>query len=161
MVKVYEHLGRSDRISLHGRPSRPIGSLGASKVYRVCGQTIICYPQLFSSSDFYLSHDLALLSEDIKSELKIINQCWRLSKRPTVCLVITEDNLRNPQFPVMLELLSELRTGSINGVKVRLGRLQNLLASSCIEHLDFVPFDSISELNLTFFKVSCRETKDH
>lgn len=38
----------------------------------------------------------------------------------------------------MLSLLAEFRSGMVDGVKVRLGRLQNLLASSCIEHLDFL-----------------------
>ncbi len=32
MVKVYEHLGRNESLGLEGRPSRPIGSLGSSKV---------------------------------------------------------------------------------------------------------------------------------
>ena len=45
---------------------------------------------------------------------------------------------RDPQFPVMLSFLSELKTGTVDGVKVRLGRLQNLLSTSCVEHLDFL-----------------------
>ena len=32
LVKVYEHLGRSKELGLGGRPSRPIGTLGSSKV---------------------------------------------------------------------------------------------------------------------------------
>ena len=38
----------------------------------------------------------------------------------------------------MLKFLSALKRGECEGVKVRLGRLQNLLSSSCVEHLDFL-----------------------
>eukprot|EP00094_Tigriopus_californicus_P001875 TCALIF_01806-PC protein Name:"Similar to CG8475 Probable phosphorylase b kinase regulatory subunit beta (Drosophila melanogaster)" AED:0.51 eAED:0.51 QI:0/0.4/0.33/0.66/1/1/6/0/355 len=142
MVKVYQHLGRNEHLKLKGRPKRPIGSLGTSKVYRLSGQTILCYPLIFSHSDFYLAHDMALLTADIKSELQFVSRCWRLSGRPTVAILITENNMRSngkdPQFPVMLEFLSQLRTGSVDNVKVRLGRLQNLIATSCLEHLDFL-----------------------
>ena len=108
------------------------------QIYRLCGQTVICYPLCMSASDFYLSHDMAHLTDDIKSELKFISRCWRLSGRPTVCILVTEGHMRDPQFPVLLRFLSELRSGSVDGVKIRLGRLQNLIASSCLEHLDFM-----------------------
>ena len=39
----------------------------------------------------------------------------------------------------MVKLLAELRQGHCEGVKVKLGRLQNLITSACIEHLDFLP----------------------
>ena len=35
MVKVYEHLGRNQSLGLSGRPPRPMGSLGSSKVRRI------------------------------------------------------------------------------------------------------------------------------
>merc|ERR1719499_2403886 len=38
----------------------------------------------------------------------------------------------------MLNFLAELKHGHCQGINVRLGRLQNLLSSSCIEHLDFL-----------------------
>ena len=38
----------------------------------------------------------------------------------------------------MVKLLAELRQGHCEGVKVKLGRLQNLITSACIEHLDFL-----------------------
>jgi len=39
---------------------------------------------------------------------------------------------RDPQFKEMLELLAMLKKGHCDGLKVRLGRLQNLISSSCI-----------------------------
>ena len=81
---------------------------------------------------------MALLTEDIKAELKFISRCWRLNGRPTFCILISEKDMRDPQFGSMLNFLAQLRQGHCEGVKVRLGRLQNLLSSSCIEHLDFL-----------------------
>ena len=66
MVKVYERLGMSKRIGLYGRPARPIGALGSSKLYRVSGLTVLCYPLIFSATEFYISRDLALLTDHIR-----------------------------------------------------------------------------------------------
>ena len=49
---------------------------------------------------------------------------WRLSGRPTFGIVVTENNMRDPQFPSMLTALAEFRTGMVNGVKVNVGRVQ-------------------------------------
>ncbi|XP_043276560.1 probable phosphorylase b kinase regulatory subunit beta isoform X2 [Venturia canescens] len=138
LVKVYQKLGVNSKLNLQGRPARPIGSLGTSKVYRVCGMTVLCYPLIFEVSQFYLYRDMALLIDDIKTELKFVGKYWRLSGRPTVCLLIREEHMRDPQFKEMLDLLAMLKKGYCDGTKVRIGRLQNLISSSCIEHLDFV-----------------------
>ncbi|KAK9498055.1 hypothetical protein O3M35_003937 [Rhynocoris fuscipes] len=132
LIKVYEHLGVDKKLGLRGRPSRPIGALGTSKVYRVAGMTVLCYPLIFEVSEFYLYRDMALLIDDIKTELQFVSRYWRLSGRPTVCLLIREEHMRDPQFKEMLDLMAMLKKGYCKGIKVRIGRLQNLLASSCI-----------------------------
>ncbi|XP_066258565.1 probable phosphorylase b kinase regulatory subunit beta isoform X2 [Euwallacea similis] len=138
LVRVYQNLGVNKKLKLHGRPERPVGSLGTSKLYRICGQTILCYPLIFEVSDFYLYRDMALLIDDIKTELQFVGRYWRLSGRPTVCLLIKEEHMRDPQFKKMLDLLAMLKKGYCDNVKVRIGRLQNLISSSCVEHLDFM-----------------------
>lgn len=143
LVRVFQSMGQNSKLQLKGRPNRPIGSLGTSKLYRVCGKTVLCYPIIFSSSEFYLSHDMALRTENIRDELKFIGKCWRLRGRPTFCILISEQDMRDPQFSEMLKFLAELGQGHCEGIKVRLGRLQNLLTSSCIEHLDFLPDSSL------------------
>nr|XP_023013016.1 probable phosphorylase b kinase regulatory subunit beta isoform X1 [Leptinotarsa decemlineata] len=138
LVKVYENLGVNQKLNLHGRPVRPVGSLGTSKIYRIAGSTVLCYPIIFEVSDFYLYRDMALLIDDIKTELQFVGRYWRLSGRPTVCLLIREEHMRDPQFKKMLDLLAMLKKGYCDSVKVRIGRLQNLISSSCVEHLDFM-----------------------
>lgn len=132
LIQVYQQLGVNEKLQLSGRPPRPIGSLGTSKVYRVCGMTVLCYPLIFEVSDFYLYRDMALLIDDIKTELQFVGKYWRLSGRPTVCLLIREEHMRDPQFKEMLDLLAMLKKGFCDGMKVRIGRLQNLISSSCM-----------------------------
>ncbi|GFQ78552.1 probable phosphorylase b kinase regulatory subunit beta [Trichonephila clavata] len=146
LVKIYEYLGVSKKLGLKGRPPRPIGALGTSKLYRICGQTVICYPLIFEVSDFYLSHDMALLIDDIKNELHFVGKYWRMSGRPTVCILIREEHMRDVHFKEMLDLLAMLKKGDCDGLKIRTGRLQNLISSSCIEHLDFLHLLSPDDL---------------
>lgn len=40
--------------------------------------------------------------------------------------------MRDPHFKQMLDLFAMLKKGHCDGVKVRLGRLQNLISSSCM-----------------------------
>lgn len=112
------------------------------------GQTVLCYPLIFENSDFYLSHDMALLIDDIKNELNFVGKYWRMSGRPTVCLILREEHLRDANFKEMLDMLVECKNGCLksSGLKVKIGRLQNLISSSCIEHLDF--FHTLSDEEL-------------
>lgn len=150
LVKIYELLGINKKLGLKGRPPRPIGSLGTSKLYRICGQTVLCYPLIFEISDFYLSHDMALLIDDIKNELHFVGKYWRMSGRPTVCVIVREEHLRDVNFKEMLHLLAQFKKGYLDsGLKIKIGRLQNLISSSCFEHLDFLhllPNDALPKL---------------
>lgn len=72
MVKVFEHLGRNDHLHLTGRPARPLGPLNTSKIYRICGDTVICFPLTFEISDFYGTADPSTIIEDVKVSYHVI-----------------------------------------------------------------------------------------
>ncbi|GMT25027.1 hypothetical protein PFISCL1PPCAC_16324 [Pristionchus fissidentatus] len=137
MVKVFECLGRSKRLGLSGRPARPFGPLGTSKVFRVFGDTILCYPLLFEVKDFYLSSDPAVLIDNIKRDVEFVAKRWKLDGRPTMCIVLREENVAGEYLDHILDLLVQLKNGYVNGVRVRLGRVHQLLNSACMEHVDF------------------------
>uniref|UniRef100_A0A5S6QRG4 Phosphorylase b kinase regulatory subunit n=1 Tax=Trichuris muris TaxID=70415 RepID=A0A5S6QRG4_TRIMR len=137
LVRVFENIGKNPRLGLTGRPRRPIGALGTSKIYRVFGETVLCYPLLFDVQDFYLSSDPEVLIDDIKRDLKFVESRWQLDSRPTYCLLLKEDLVLGDHFSKFLNLLVDVRNGHCDGVRVQVGRLQNLLSSSCCEHLDF------------------------
>lgn len=83
----------------------------------------------------FLFLTLNACADDIKTELQFVGKYWRLSGRPTVCLLIREEHMRDPQFKEMLDLLAMLKKGYCDGMKVRIGRLQNLISSSCTGEL--------------------------
>ncbi|XP_074644676.1 phosphorylase b kinase regulatory subunit beta-like isoform X2 [Tubulanus polymorphus] len=137
LMKVFEFMGINRKLGLTGRPRRPIGQLGTSKFYRIYNTTVLCYPLLFELNDFYLSQDMPLVIDELKSDLAFLSKQWKLSGRPTFCMLIREDSIRGPQWREFIDLLAEMKRGSVGGIKVRVGRLQNMISSACMEHLDF------------------------
>ncbi|KAL7978926.1 hypothetical protein Chor_013415 [Crotalus horridus] len=129
LVKAYFHLGVNEKLGLSGRPDRPIGCLGTSKIYRILGKTVVCYPIIFDLSDFYMSQDVMMLIDDIKNALQFIKQYWKMHGRPLFLVLIREDNIRGSRFNPILDMLASFKNGVVGGVKVRVDRLQDC---SCI-----------------------------
>jgi len=155
LVKVFKELGQNNKLKITGRPSRPIGVLGTSVFYRISGKTVLCYPLTFSASDFYLSHDLALLCAAVRSDLRFLSRRWRRSpdvKRPTYCLMVTENNLYDPQFPEILALLSDIRMQKIDGVHIQLGRVQNLINAAAVETMDYSRGVDLKKMDIEPYK---------
>nr|XP_014349482.1 PREDICTED: phosphorylase b kinase regulatory subunit beta [Latimeria chalumnae] len=155
--KAYFHLGVNQKLELFGRPDRPIGCLGTSKIYRILGKTVVCYPIIFDLSDFYMSQDVMLLIDDIKNALQFIKQYWKMHGRPLFLVLIREDNIRGSRFSPVIDMLASFKKGSVGGVKVRVDRLQTIISGAVVEQLDFlrineadkVPeFKSFEELEL-------------
>ncbi|VDM53551.1 unnamed protein product [Angiostrongylus costaricensis] len=143
MVKLFECLGRDEKLGLSGRPPRPFGPLNTSKVFRVFGDTVLCYPILFEVKDFYVNSDPAVLIDDIKRDIDFVARRWKLAGRPTMCLLLREENIVGEYFDHILDLLVQLKNGHVNSIRVRLGRVHQLLNTSCIEHIDFVSSDEV------------------
>ncbi|XP_038041539.2 phosphorylase b kinase regulatory subunit beta isoform X1 [Anas platyrhynchos] len=157
LVKAYFHLGVNDKLGLSGRPDRPIGCLGTSKIYRILGKTVVCYSIIFDLSDFYMSQDVMMLIDDIKNALQFIKQYWKMHGRPLFVVLIREDNIRGSRFNPILDMLAAFKKGIVGGVKVHVDRVQTLISGAVVEQLDFlriteteeVPvFKSLEELDL-------------
>lgn len=132
---MFENLGKDEKLGLNGRPLRPFGPLSTSKVFRVFGDTVLCYPLLFEVKDFYISSDPPVLIDDIKvflialdnhggekREIDFVSRRWKLAGRPTMCIVLREENFEGEYFEHVLNLLVQLKNGVVNGRRVRLGR---------------------------------------
>ena len=90
---------------------------------------------------------------------------WRLRGRPTYCILVREENMKDPQFPALLNLLLEIRDSKVGNVNISSGRLHSkvgnvnissgrlhcLLSSACIEHLDFSSSFNINDLEIEPF----------
>ncbi|VDN59284.1 unnamed protein product [Dracunculus medinensis] len=138
MVKVFESLGRNEKLGLGGRPPRPFGPLNTSKIFKRFGDTILCYPLLFELRDFYMTADPAVLINEIKFDMEFISKRWKLAGRPTYCMILREENVSGEYFRPMLDLLVAMKNGFVNGIRVRVGRVHQLLISGCTEHVDFL-----------------------
>ncbi|KAK6029861.1 phosphorylase kinase alpha/beta, partial [Ostertagia ostertagi] len=124
--QLFECLGRDEKLGLSGRPPRPFGPLSTSKVFRVFGDTVMCYPLLFEVKDFYVNSDPAVLIDDIKlfdsdtffqRDIEFVARRWKLTGRPTMCLLLREENIVGEYFDHILDLLSRA-TGYVNGIRV-------------------------------------------
>ncbi|KAI6236314.1 Phosphorylase b kinase regulatory subunit [Aphelenchoides besseyi] len=151
MVKVFEHLGRDSRLKLGGRPPRPFGPLNTSKIFRIRGETIICYPLTFELSDFYNNADPSTLIEDVKRDIEFIARRWKLAGHPTFCIILREANVVGEYFQQILDLLVGMKNGFVNRTRVRIGRIHQLLNTGCMEYIDFVNLDDI-EFDVEVFK---------
>ncbi|XP_065913597.1 phosphorylase b kinase regulatory subunit beta-like [Dysidea avara] len=142
LTKMLRNLGANEKLGLTGRPSRPYGMLGTTRLYRFSSKIYAFFPAYTDVSDFYLSHDVSLFIDVMRLELRFLQNWWDLKQRPTLTLLLREDLFKGSHFLKMMEFLSELKRGECEGVKVRLDRLQVFISTSCIEHLDHISDDA-------------------
>ena len=170
LKEVYGALGRNSKLGLSGRPKRPVGSLGTSRLYRVQGHLYAFTPHFMDNEEFYLTSDNDYLISIFEQELAFVRQYWEYPGRPTMVVLLTHAMLgglsksrtfasqtdaeaqrlttwrksslgSNPQKDNKRNLLNffmTLRSGVCNNVRVRLGRLSEMVNTSCIESLDFL-----------------------
>uniref|UniRef100_A0A452RFG7 Phosphorylase b kinase regulatory subunit n=1 Tax=Ursus americanus TaxID=9643 RepID=A0A452RFG7_URSAM len=151
LVKAYFHLGINEKLGLSGRPDRPIGCLGTSKIYRILGKTVVCYPIIFDLSDFYMSQDVLLLIDDIKTcicegylvFIRFFISHSVINNTPFVYLFIF---FRGSRFNPILDMLAAFKKGIVGGVKVHVDRLQTLVSGAVVEQLDFLRISDTEEL---------------
>ena len=146
LSSIYTQIGRNDKLNLSGRPARRLRSLTTSRIFRIREETIVFLPAFLDLQQFYLTLDYHFLVAQIKGELAYIHQHWCQLGRPTLTLLLTEtmfeaeagrteeNNLGAP----LLELIQELKSGSCNGVPVRLAQLNQLMLTAGVERMDFL-----------------------
>jgi len=152
---VYAQIGRSDPLGLTGRPVRRLRSLTTSRIFRIGRETIVFLPAFLDQQQFYLTLDYHFLVAEIKSELAYIQRNWGELGRPTITLLLTHTMLETGAEEAiahnvetrhatslvgspLLELIQELKDGLCNGVRVKLGRLNQLMLTAGTERIDFL-----------------------
>ena len=61
-----EKLGANTKLGLSGRPPRPVGGLGTSRVYHIGNIKTMFYPNEVDLLDFYMSLDILLLIDHLR-----------------------------------------------------------------------------------------------
>ncbi|KAI8997616.1 glycosyl hydrolases family 15-domain-containing protein [Pilobolus umbonatus] len=147
---VYCGLGLNSKMSLTGRPKRPIGVLGTCRLYRIQGQIYAFTPHFIDNDEFYINSDPDYLVSDFESELRFTKENWFYHGRPTLVVLLSHDLLgTNPKKPTismdapkkhLLNFFSNLRCGSAcNGtVPIKLCRLAETINTSNIQSLDYL-----------------------
>lgn len=161
LVDVYSALGQNSKLKLSGRPSRPMGTLATSRLYRIEGHIYAFTPQFMDVDSFYLNSDPDYLVSTIENELSFTNAHWKFAGRPTITIVLTNtmlgDITRSEHAPPgcsealttalltadaskknLLNFFMNLRSGECNGVRVRLSRLAETVNTCNLESLDFL-----------------------
>ncbi|CDI98216.1 phosphorylase b kinase regulatory [Echinococcus multilocularis] len=139
IVKAFAFMGFNKRLGLKGRPPRPLGCLGTSKFYRVCGSTVLVFSHLFEDESFYFGYDIKALIEDVKNDLIFLSKWWRMKGRPSYCFLVKEDMIIGHGRDELIRFLVSLQSNCVDGVRIVLGRAQNFVATGCTDHLDFFP----------------------
>ncbi|MBN2855316.1 MAG: hypothetical protein JXK51_03660 [Halothiobacillaceae bacterium] len=128
LVENLVDLGANARLGLTGRPRRRVLGLSTAKVYEIDGEQWLIVPQLFDTDDFYLTQDLALLVQELRSTIAYLHRYWQQPGRPILTLMISEWMLPSPDFVVLLSFLrDELMRGTVAGVPVHLDRVESLV----------------------------------
>ncbi|MBD2625462.1 glycoside hydrolase family 15 protein [Trichormus variabilis] len=151
---IYTQIGRNDKLGLTGRPVRRLRSLTTSRIFRICGETVVFLPSFLDSQQFYLTLDYHFLVDQLRSELAYIQKYWSDLGRPTLTLMLTHTMLEIGS-EALLELMQELKDGVCNGVQVKLGRINQLMLTAGMQTIDFLPNAEFSQLPLKNAGIRC------
>jgi len=143
LCDLYSALGKNKKMKLSGRPNRPIGSIGTCKVYRINGEIHVFTPIFMEVQKFYLTMDNDIIIGHFKDELQFVRNNWNLPGRPTMFLVLTKSMFNSVNRKNLLNLMVSLKSGVCNRVRVRLGRMKEMINSSCVDNLDFLSQSSL------------------
>ena len=144
LAAAYAQIGRNDKLGLTGRPIRRLRSLTTSRIFTICGETIVFLPAFLDRQQFYLTFDYHFLISQIEAEIAYISEQWTQLGRPTMTLLLTksllqegQDEFQGQQYASpLLELIAKFKQGNCNGVPIRLGDLNQLKLTAGIERID-------------------------
>ncbi len=154
LIAIYSQIGRNDKLGLTGRPPRRPRSLTTSRIFRIGSETVVFLPSLLDSQQFYLTLDYHFLVAQFKSELAYIQKYWSDLGRPVLTLMLTHTMLETG-LEALLQLMQELKEGICNGVRVKLGWLNQLMLTATIERINFLPGFEFSQSSVQNAKPRC------
>jgi len=135
LARALTEVGRHDQLGLSGRPLRRPQSLATSRAYRLQGEPYVFLPGLLDPQASYLALDPDILIARLRVEIAYLQRHWTLFGRPTVVIAVGRDHLEHGS-EALAAFLAEARSGSVDGVPVRLGRLRELLLVTNEERVD-------------------------
>ncbi len=135
LISIYQGIGCNEKLGVTGRPPRLPRSLTTSRIFRIGNENVVFLPSFLDSEQFYLTLDYHFLVAQLKSELSYIQKYWSDLGRPTLTLMLTRTMLETGS-EALLSLMEELKEGVCDGVRVKLGRLNQLMLTANIQRVD-------------------------
>jgi phosphorylase kinase alpha/beta subunit len=137
LLSIYTQIGRNAKLGLTGRPPRRPRSLTTSRIFRIGSENVVFLSAFLDAQQFYLTLDYHFLVEQLRGELAYIQKYWSDLGRPTLTLMLTHTILETGS-EALLNLMQELKNGVFHGVRVKLGRLNQLMLTATVERIDFL-----------------------
>lgn len=135
LTDAYHQIGRNDKLGLSGRGVRRLQTISTSRIFRLAGEEVVCPPAFFDQQEFYLSLDPDFLVRRFRAELVYLHRYWSGLGRPTLTLYLTRDLLESSE-DALFGLMAELRSGSCQGVPVKVAPLGLLAQTAAFERID-------------------------
>ncbi|KAI8907934.1 glycosyl hydrolases family 15-domain-containing protein [Gorgonomyces haynaldii] len=154
---AYSFLGRNEKIGLTGRPDRPMGTLATCKLYKCQGRIYAFLPHFMDRGEYYLVSDNDYLVSFFEQEIAFVRNHWMFTGRPTMCVMLTSEMIgaidghpatkdtqrwrfspSSSRRNLMNFMMSLRSSGVCNGVRVRVGRLSEMVNTACVESMDFL-----------------------
>ncbi|XP_060231692.1 phosphorylase b kinase regulatory subunit alpha, skeletal muscle isoform-like isoform X1 [Meriones unguiculatus] len=138
---IYSSLGCNNRMKLSGRPYRPMGVLGTSKLYDIHKTIFTFTPQFIDQQRFYLALDNQMIVEMLRTDLSYLCSRWRMTGQPTITFPISHSMLDEGGTSLdssMLAALRKMQDGYFGGARIQTGKLSEFLTTSCCTHLSFM-----------------------
>ena len=122
-------VGANARLGLSGHPPVRMETMATARLYRHNGEALAFQPAVLEEDTFYLADDPLQLIDTVASELRLLRRHWRGEGLPLLLIPIAGGPFQ--QDPgAFLDLGQRLLAGEVEGVPVRLARLEELAAEA-------------------------------
>ena len=148
LSQMYTMLGKNEKLGLSGRSFSVARTITTSRLYKYQDQNILFLPYYFNPQGFYLSYDNKLLCEHFRSSIKFLIKHWDKSEQPLMPFLVREDMLKENQKDVITELLEELKEGYCDTNSIITGAVDDLLALTNVEQIDYIDHFEFKELQI-------------
>lgn len=127
-------VGANARLALSGHPRVRMETMATARLYRHRGEAIAFLPAVLEDDTFYLADDPQQLVDAVASELRLLQRHWRGPGLPLLLIPIAAGPFRCDPG-AFLRLGLELQRGTLEGVKVQLASLSQLVSQMVLVEL--------------------------
>lgn len=147
---IFGRLGKNKKLGLSGRPRSTMGIVNISSLYRVGGNIYAFTPQFFDYHQFYLCLDNELLVDQFKTNIEYLRNNWCQLGRPTLAMPVTHSLLQGSMDSAIGKILLQISSGYLYSVRIRIGKLSDIISRASVKQLDFVDPDDLEDLSRQF-----------